>query len=449
MTDRTCEILVGTRIVKGTAPRPVSDKLAEAMTKEEKRQVLEEVRTELDEEVRNIWEPVLTPMSNLMCVNKLENYAQFRTPHFVRIGLTEPEIDEQPIAAAIQLGTCVLSFFPRIRHEQISTLLSTVNTYPRSVTIGLTVASGNGIAHQTNIPKEQKVHPPNCGEHPTMRTLEVTCMTTCTHGSSCQHGIVFMVLQGLRAQELACPTMFLASCWLKQYPDSIYNVSKGTFKTLEPGESRGANSVEMELPQALAIQELQVLPKDIDKHFSELAKAHPISMKAVRNTDGKEREKWKESMGKELKGLVDRETYDEVSSTEVPLSQVQNAPARMVYVVKPAIADDGTRFVKRKWRLVNCGNFLNPYGETSTANLDISVLRTLISVGLTNKWRFASADIPQAFLYASIEQGQNVYLKPPKICVDFGLVGKDTLWRLKRALYGLRESPKALGERKR
>eukprot|EP00971_Amphidinium_carterae_P273912 5436297-Amphidinium_carterae.1 len=150
-------------------------------------------------------------------------------------------------------------------------------------------------------------------------------------------------------------------------------------------------------------------------------------------------------MGKELKGLVDRKTYDEVSASDVPLSQVQNrwqnAPARMVYVVKPAIADDGTRFVKRKSRLVICGNFLTPYGETSTANLDISVLRTLISVGLTNKWRFASADIPQAFLYASIEQGRNVYLKPPKVCVDFGLVGKDTLWLLKPRASCARDSP--------
>eukprot|EP00971_Amphidinium_carterae_P167531 3319528-Amphidinium_carterae.1 len=62
MTDRTCEILVGTRIVKGTTSRPVSDKLAEAMTRKERRQVLDEVITELDEEVRNFWEPVLTPM---------------------------------------------------------------------------------------------------------------------------------------------------------------------------------------------------------------------------------------------------------------------------------------------------------------------------------------------------------------------------------------------------
>eukprot|EP00971_Amphidinium_carterae_P255384 5070008-Amphidinium_carterae.1 len=80
----------------------------------------------------------------------------------------------------------------------------------------------------------------------------------------------------------------------------------------------------------------------------------------------------------------------------------------MVYVVKPATAADGTPYVK----------------------------------SLTNRWRFASANIPQAFLYASIEKGRDVYLRPPKICVDFGLVGNDALWRLKTASYGFRESPK-------
>eukprot|EP00971_Amphidinium_carterae_P313191 6224328-Amphidinium_carterae.1 len=120
----------------------------------------------------------------------------------------------------------------------------------------------------------------------------------------------------------------------------------------------------------------------------------------------------------------------------------------MVYVVKPAVKEDGSRYVKRKSRLVICGNFLQPYGETSTANLDVSVLHAVITVGMTNGWKFASADIPQAFLYASIEDGRHVYLRPPKICVDFGLVPADTLWKLKRALYGLRESPK-LWEKKR
>eukprot|EP00971_Amphidinium_carterae_P172186 3413914-Amphidinium_carterae.1 len=77
-------------------------------------------------------------------------------------------------------------------------------------------------------------------------------------------------------------------------------------------------------------------------------------------------------MSKELQGLVARDTYEEVSAASVPLDQVQSAPARMVYVVKPALKEDGSRYVKRKSRLVICGNFLKPYGETSTANLDVS-----------------------------------------------------------------------------
>eukprot|EP00971_Amphidinium_carterae_P258181 5124717-Amphidinium_carterae.1 len=67
-------------------------------------------------------------------------------------------------------------------------------------------------------------------------------------------------------------------------------------------------------PHAMAVQELQALPSNVDKHFAELAKAHPISMKAVRNTVNQEKDKWRESMNKELKGLMDRDTYEEVSA---------------------------------------------------------------------------------------------------------------------------------------
>eukprot|EP00971_Amphidinium_carterae_P301569 5991524-Amphidinium_carterae.2 len=144
----------------------------------------------------------------------------------------------------------------------------------------------------------------------------------------------------------------------------------------------------------MAVQELQALPQDVDKHFSELAKAHPISMKAVRNTVNDEKDKWKESMRKELKGLMDRDTYEEVPSEQVPMSQVQNSPGRMVYVVKPAVNDDGSRFVKRKSRLVICGNFLNPYGETSTANLDVSVLRVVVTVGMNNLGLLGILELP-------------------------------------------------------
>eukprot|EP00971_Amphidinium_carterae_P006394 126141-Amphidinium_carterae.1 len=75
MTDRSCKILVGSKIVRGTTPRPVSDKLAESMTREKRRQIFKEVISKLDEEVRSMWEPVLAPMGNLLWINKVENYA--------------------------------------------------------------------------------------------------------------------------------------------------------------------------------------------------------------------------------------------------------------------------------------------------------------------------------------------------------------------------------------
>eukprot|EP00971_Amphidinium_carterae_P105243 2084047-Amphidinium_carterae.1 len=179
--------------------------------------------------------------------------------------------------------------------------------------------------------------------------------------------------------QITCQKLF-AWCyqdWVSKYPDSIYYTSPQTyqertrgFPTVDPLESRGAKPQGFAImshawtdegdcnPQAFAVQELQVLPKDVDRHFSELAKAHPISMKAVRMTEGREKEKWKESMSKELKGLIDHDTYNEVSADTVPLAQVQNAPARMVYVVKPGMAEDGTIFVERKSSL---GLSLSPY----------------------------------------------------------------------------------------
>eukprot|EP00971_Amphidinium_carterae_P182420 3620286-Amphidinium_carterae.3 len=94
--------------------------------------------------------------------------------------------------------------------------------------------------------------------------------------------------------------------WIKQNPTSVYvplnqkfHTAVGNFPPINIENTRGATN-----------QELRALPEDVDRHFSELAKAHPISMKAVRNTVNDEKEKWKESMKKELKRLLYRDTYD-------------------------------------------------------------------------------------------------------------------------------------------
>eukprot|EP00971_Amphidinium_carterae_P331692 6465423-Amphidinium_carterae.1 len=503
---------------------------------------------DLDEEMRRSWEPVLTPMGNLLWVNKIEGYSQFRTPRFVQVLPKEPLPDVEPVAAAtgmIPIPPSTVDKFATSKPAKaclkkiVDTVMgrllpkdssrTTLHTedigYPRSIALGLTVGRGYRIAHQTSrfadllpmIHKLASTRPSK--ERAPYLSVQVNYMeelaymplhydarndTDCSSwvisGGNYTGGLLWVehpegkyhpprelwrtptdatrrgfmydtnqtwvklparhVLHGVTQVRGSRVSMsyyvpsFLYSLdvtitrtldqigfpireWIQRNPKSVYVPLNEEFHTaLDKQDSRGVEDLlaativpttatahmaqaavlataDLETmlhtlePHAMAVQELQTLPLDVDKHFAELAKAHPISMKAVRNTMSSEREKWKESMNKELKGLLDRDTYEEVTADSVPLSQVQNAPARMVYVVKPAVKDDGTRFVKRKSRLVICGNFLNPYGETSTANLDISVLRAVVTVGMTNGWSFSSADIPQAFLYASIEEGRH------------------------------------------
>eukprot|EP00971_Amphidinium_carterae_P113214 2242581-Amphidinium_carterae.1 len=53
-------------------------------------------------------------------------------------------------------------------------------------------------------------------------------------------------------------------------------------------------------------------------------------MKAIRNTEGKKREEWKESMGRELRGLIDCQTYDVFLQRRCQCPKVQNVPARII-----------------------------------------------------------------------------------------------------------------------
>ena len=48
-------------------------------------------------------------------------------------------------------------------------------------------------------------------------------------------------------------------------------------------------------------------------------------------------------------------------------------------------------------------------------------------------------------MYAPLPPGLLVVVRPPPAWVRMGLVGKDTLWALEKAVYGLRVSPRAWG----
>ena len=107
---------------------------------------------------------------------------------------------------------------------------------------------------------------------------------------------------------------------------------------------------------------------------------------------------------------------------------------------------DGTH--KKKARVVVCGNFqqVQPGEETCANTPSFPMLRVLVSLASLHGWSAASWEVSTAFLYASLPEEQEVYCRPPNVLLRLGLVQPGIVWKLKKALYGLRTSPKAWEE---
>ena len=101
-----------------------------------------------------------------------------------------------------------------------------------------------------------------------------------------------------------------------------------------------------------------------------------------------------------------------------------------------------------KCRLVSCGNKTDEtYGDISTNEMVVALFRFLLSWGVSGgpKNSFVSIDISTAFLNAELPESRVVVVvvvvKPPACLYQLGLVPPGTVWRLRKALYGLRDSP--------
>ena len=109
------------------------------------------------------------------------------------------------------------------------------------------------------------------------------------------------------------------------------------------------------------------------------------------------------------------------------------------WVVQPRPAQDGetslrARFVAKGFKQ----QILDPSLETYASTPSHLSLRILLILSLVNHWDVVTADISSAFLQAPIPDGELVLVKPPPELEQ----NPDVLWKLRKALYGLKTSPK-------
>ncbi|KAK8913906.1 hypothetical protein KSP39_PZI024435 [Platanthera zijinensis] len=143
---------------------------------------------------------------------------------------------------------------------------------------------------------------------------------------------------------------------------------------------------------------------------------------------------WKSAMDEEIATLTERGTWTLVS----PPVGTDVVGCRWVFVVK--FRPDGS--VERyKARLVAKG-YTQTYGvdyfDTFSPVARLSTIRVLLSVAVNRDWPISQLDVKNAFLYGDLHE--DVYMEQPP---GYVAQGETRVCQLKKAIYGLKQSPRA------
>ena len=181
------------------------------------------------------------------------------------------------------------------------------------------------------------------------------------------------------------------------------------------------------------------------------AKSIPVTPKSVASCVGAMRERWLVSIYNEIENFLQNMAIEDADPSLVVKCKSLGKwplPCQRVFVLKPLTqsqqqGDDVQAECKHRSRLVICGNFAS-WGEhsTTTTTLDAPLLRLMLSLACSKETTWSSIDITSAFLNADIHDDDTVLVTPPPILVKMDIVKPNTVWHVKKAIYGLREAPR-------
>ena len=135
-----------------------------------------------------------------------------------------------------------------------------------------------------------------------------------------------------------------------------------------------------------------------------------------------------EAMTKELESLRNFGVYESMKKTDLP-DGAKLIASRWVLVRKPT-GEIKARLVAKDF---NDGSWVDSFSSTPTQQS----LRLALYLSVGYRWTVCAGDFSTAFLHAEIDETDPQYVQP---CTPVARPGE--VWRLRKALYGLRVAPK-------
>lgn len=145
-----------------------------------------------------------------------------------------------------------------------------------------------------------------------------------------------------------------------------------------------------------------------------------------------QKDKWLKGCNDELKAMKDLNVYKVINRNEVKGKSI--IKGRWVFTVKQEV--DGSE--KFKARLVAKGftqELGQNYLETFSPVISMESLRFMLSLSAINGWFINQLDAKNAFLNGKLKY--DIYFDPPEGCN----MKKNYIWKLNKALYGLKNAP--------
>jgi hypothetical protein len=173
-----------------------------------------------------------------------------------------------------------------------------------------------------------------------------------------------------------------------------------------------------------------------------MAFVHQLSVVSIPNNvqEALDDSRWKEAMNEEMKALQKNSTWEVV---DLPKGKIP-VGCRWVFTIK--YKADGT-IERCKARLVAKG-YTQTYGidymETFSPVAKINTVRILLSLAVNLDWPLHQFDVKNAFLQGTLQE--EVYMELPPGCKQ-QTEGNKQVCRLRKSLYGLKQSPRAWFER--